>query len=170
MEALSCIDQCFIADRMLEQLPTPSQVGKTKVGGIDLNKPRMRWVVEAVIALSSSPGGFTASGLAGQVQALSKQSASDYGARRAAYDLKKLRGKKIVRRIGRTRRYESLPKGLRAMAALVVLRNQAIKPILAAAQELRPSRGAQNPQPLDTHYDTIRTAMRGVFQELGLAA
>jgi hypothetical protein len=170
MEALSCIDQCFIADRMLEQLPVPSQVGKTKVGGIDVNKPRMRWVVEAVMALSPSPGGFTASQLAGQVQALSKQSPSDYGARRAAYDLKKLRGKKIVRRIGRTRRYESLPKGLRAMAALLVLRNKAIKPILAAAQELRPSRGAQNPQPLDAHYDTIRTAMRGVFQELGLAA
>jgi hypothetical protein len=170
MEALSCIDQCFIADRMLEQLPAPSQVGKTKVGGIDLNKPRMRRVVEAVIALSPSPGGFTASQLADQVQALGKQSPSDYGARRAAYDLKKLRGKKIVRRIGRTRRYESLPKGLKAMAALVVLRDQAIKPLLAAAQELRPSRGAQNPQPLDTHYDTIRTAMRGVFQELGLVA
>jgi len=61
MDALSCIDQCFIADRMLEQLPAPSQVGKTKVGGIDLNKARMRWVVEAAIALSPSPGGFTAS-------------------------------------------------------------------------------------------------------------
>ena len=170
MDALSSIDQCFIADRMLDQLPAPSQVGKTKVGGIDLNQPRMRWVAEAVIALSPSPDGFTASALAGQVRVLSQQGESEYGARRAAYDLKKLRGKKIVRRIGQTRRYESMPKGLRAMAALVVLRNKAIQPLLAAAQELRPSRGAQNPQALDTHYDTIRTAMRGVFQELGLAA
>lgn len=170
MDALSCIDQCFIADGMLEQLPAPSQVGKTKVGGIDLNKPRIRWVVEAVIALSPSPNGFTASELARQVRVLSKQSPSEYGARRAAYDLKKLRGKKIVRPIAQTRRYESMPKGLKAMTALVVLRNQAIEPLLAAAQELRPSRGAQNPRPLDTHYDTIRMAMRGVFQELGLAA
>jgi len=170
MDALSCIDQCFIADRLLEQLPTPSQVGKTKVGGIDLNKSRMRWVIEAVIALSPSPGGFTASELASQVRALSKQSESDYGPRRAAYDLKKLRGKEIVRRIGQTRRYESMTKGLRAMAALVVLRNKAIKPLLAGTQEQRPARGAQNPSGLDTHYDTIRIAMRGVFQELGLAA
>jgi len=170
MDALSCIDQCFIADRLLEQLPIPSQVGKTKVGGIDLNKSRMRWVIEAVIALSPSPGGFTASELASQVRALSKQSESDYGPRRAAYDLKKLRGKKIVRRIGQTRRYESMTKGLRAMAALVVLRNKAIKPLLAGTQEQRPARGAQNPSGLDTHYDTIRIAMRGVFQELGLAA
>jgi hypothetical protein len=51
MDALSCIDQCFIADSMLEELPAPSSVGKTKVGGIDLNKARIRWVVEAVIAL-----------------------------------------------------------------------------------------------------------------------
>ena len=87
MDALSCIDQCFIADRMLEQLPTPSQVGKTKVGGIDLNKSRMRSVVEAVIALSPAPGGFTASELASQVRAFSKQSESQYGPRRAAYDL-----------------------------------------------------------------------------------
>ena len=42
--------------------------------------------------------------------------------------------------------------------------------LLAATQELRPSRGAQNPRALDTHYDTIRRAMRGVFQELGLTA
>jgi hypothetical protein len=125
MNALSCIDQCFIADRMLEQLPTPSQVGKTAVGGIDLNKARMRWVIEALTALPPSPGGFTASDLARQVRVLSKQSESENGPRRAAYDLKKLRGKTVVRRIGQTRRYESIPKGLRAMAALVVLRNKA---------------------------------------------
>ena len=172
MNALSCIDQCFIADSMLEELPTPSRVGKTKVGGIDLNKPRMRWVVEAVIALclSLSPHGFTASELARQVRLLSNQGESEYGARRAAYDLKKLRGKEIVRRIGQTRRYQSTSSGLKAMVALVVLRNKAIKPLLAAAQDLRPSRGAQNPRPLDRNYEIIRTTMQVVFRELGLAA
>ncbi len=40
----------------------------------------------------------------------------------------------------------------------------------AAAQELRPGRGAHNPTPLDAHYDALRTAMRGVFHELGIAA
>src|SRR5882672_6162228 len=170
MDALSCIDQCFIADRMLEQLPAPSQIGKTKVGGIDLNKARMRWVAEASIALSPSPGGFTASDLARHVRVLSKQSESEYGARRAAYDLKKLRANQNVQQISHTRKYETVPVGLRAMTALVVLRNKAIQPLLAAAQKLRPSRGAQNPRALDTHYDTIRTAMQGVFRELGLAA
>ena len=53
--------------------------------------------------------------------------------------------------------------------ALVVLRNKAIKPLLAAAQRLRKSRGPQNPRAIDKHYETIRAAMQGVFAELGLA-
>ena len=75
-----------------------------------------------------------------------------------------------MQRIGATRRYEARPAGLKAITALVVLRDKAIKPLLAAAQELRPRRGAHNPTPLDAHYDALRTAMRGVFHELGIAA
>ncbi len=120
--------------------------------------------------VSPSARGFTASELARQVRLLSNQTESDYGPRRAAYDLKKLRAKNIVQRIGQTRRYESTASGLRAMVALVVLRNKAIKPLLAAAQRRRKSRGAQNPRPIDRHYETIRMAMQRVFDELGLAA
>ena len=170
MEALSCIDQCFIGDEMLERLPLPSRVGKSMVGGIDLNKPRLRHVTEAIIALSASPDGFTASALADQVRALGNQSLSAYGPRQAAYDLKKLRGKQIVRRIGSTRRYEPLPSGLRAITALLVLRNKAIKPLLAAAQEIAPNNGGQNPRAIDRYYLDLQRAMQGVFHELGIAA
>jgi hypothetical protein len=169
-EALSCIDPCFIADATLERLPAPSRVGKVTVGGIDLNKPRMRWVAEAVIALSAGSDGFTASEIAARVRALGKLTPAQYGPTRAAYDLKKFRGQQIVQRIGQTRRYQSNPAGLKAITALIVLRDKAIKPLLAAAQHLRPSRGAQNPTPLDAHYDAVRSAMRGVFDELAIAA
>ena len=81
-DALSCIDQLFIADEMLEQLPTASRVGKTVVGGIDLNKPRMREVVETLIALSPSSNRFTVSDVAVRVRALSKQSPCQYSPRR----------------------------------------------------------------------------------------
>ena len=144
--ALSCIDQCFIAGDMIEQLPVASRVGNTIVGGIDLNKARMRAVVEAVIALSPSPNGFTASDVAARVCALGNDLRPQYGPRHAADDLKKLRGKHIVCRIGRTRRYQALARGLRATTALVVLGDKAIKPLLAAAQPLYPACGAQQPQ------------------------
>src|SRR6202165_4196951 len=170
MEALSCIDQCFIGDEMLERLPSASQVGKSTVGGIALNKPRMPHVTKAVIALSASADGFTAAALAAQVRALGDQSQSAYGPRHAAYDLKKLRGNQIVQRIGSTRRYEPLLSGLRAITALLVLRDKAIKPLLAAAQEIAPTHGGQKPCAIDRHYQDLRLAMQGVFHELGIAA
>jgi hypothetical protein len=177
MQALSCIDQCFIGDEMLERLPFASRVGKSMVGGIDLNKPRLRHVAKAVIALSASPDGFTASALADQVRAFGDQSSSAYGPRQAAYgprqaayDLKKLRGKDVVQRIGSTRRYEVVPSGLRAITALLVLQEKAIKPLLAAAQDISPTRGGQNQRPIDRHYQDLQLAMKGVFHELGIAA
>ena len=98
---------------------------------------------------------------------LGNQSLSAYGPRQAAYDLKKLRGKQIVRRIASTRRYEPLPSGLRAITALLVLRNKAIKPLLAAAQEIAPNNGGQNPRAIDRYYLDLQRAMQGVFHELG---
>ncbi len=130
----------------------------------------MRAVVEAVIALSPSPNGFTAADVTARVCAPGSGRHPQYGPRHAAYDLKKLRGKHIVCRIGQTRRYQALASGLRAMTALVVLRNKAIKPLLAAAQPLYPARGAHNPKPIDAHYDALQLAMRGIFHELGIAA
>jgi hypothetical protein len=71
-------------------------VGKTKVGGIDLNRSRMRLTMRAIVALSTSPTGFSASEVAGKAQRLGGMSATAYTARQAAYDLKKLRGKQWV--------------------------------------------------------------------------
>jgi hypothetical protein len=56
------------------------------------------------------------------------------------------------------------------MVALRVLRTKVIKPLLAAAQGCRPSRGAQNPTPIDYHYEIMRTSMRALFEQLALAA
>jgi len=76
----------------------------------------------------------------------------------------------MVERVGKTRRYQPLLNGLRVMAALLVLRDKVVRPILAAAQPLRPSRGTQNSAPIDRHYETIRLAMQKIFHELGIAA
>ena len=64
----------------------------------------------------------------------------------------------------------TISTGLRAITALIVLRNKAIKPLLAAARSLHRTRGELNPKPIDVHYHALRFAMHGVFHELGIAA
>jgi hypothetical protein len=170
LNALGCINACFVSDDMLEKLPEPAQIGQTRVGGIDLNKLRMRRVAQAVLALSASPTGLTASDLARQVRSMSGQPETEYGSRRAAYDIKKLRAKGMVRKIGKSRRYEPVPEGLRALTALLVLREQIIRPLLAATAQSEPPSKPANATPIDHHYENLRAGMRGLFNELGVAA
>jgi len=169
LNAVGCINACFVSDETLEKLPEPAQVGQTRVGGIDLNKPRTRLAAEAVLALSPSPAGFTSADLAEQVRVMSG-SESTYGARRAAYDIKKFRAKAIVRKIERSRRYELLPEGVRALTPLLVLRDKVIRPLLAASSQPEPPLQPANPTPIDHHYERVRAAMHGLFTELGIAA
>jgi hypothetical protein len=170
VDALACIDRCFVGGELLDALPLPSPLGHTTVAGIDLNQPRMQWVAAAVLAVAITPRGFTVSDVARQVQRLGGSAASTYTPRRAAYDLKKLRAKNFVCRIDGTRRYEALPSGLKTLATATVLRTHVLKPLLAAAADTAPAPGLQNPTALDRHYEALRTGMHAIFHELGIAA
>lgn len=68
---------------------------------------------------------------------------SEYGIRRAAYDLKKFRAKGMVRKIEKSRRYENFHAGLRSLTALLVLRQKVMKPLLVE----RPVRSPTQPDP-----------------------
>ena len=167
LNVLRGIDVASISDAQLDTLPLASQVGHTRVGGVDINKPRMRAVIEAVIALAPAPSGFSSSDLASKVQAASH---TIYTPRQAAYDLKKLRGKQVVGKIGTSRRYETVPEGLQAVAALLVLRDKVIKPVLAGAGKPRRGPKPKQQSAIDAHYETIQAEMRNLFQTIGLAA
>ena len=144
-------------------------VGKSKVAGVDLNKPRMRAVLEAVIALAPLPTGFTISQLAAKVREILDLSATDYLPRHAAYDLKKLRGKEWVQKMGKSRRYQTAPHGLQLMTALLLLRDKVIKPVLAGAG--KPKRGPrpQQESDVDKHYRLIQGEMRSLLHLLNVA-
>jgi hypothetical protein len=168
LNQLQTIDTPFIADDTLDVLPTPTLVGNSKVAGIDLNKARVRAVLEAVTALAVSPTGFTASDLAAKVCETLGLSPTDYLPRHAAYDLKKLRGKQWVMKMGKSRRYEPVPEGLQIMTALLILRDKVIKPVLAGAG--KPTRGPRPKQEneIDKQYRVIQGDMRSLFHLLGV--
>jgi hypothetical protein len=170
LNTLHCVEACFIADQTLERLPEATMVGQTRVGGVDFNRPRTRLAIQAILALSTSPKGFTAGDVAAKVRQLGGLPESAYGTRQAAYDIKKLRGKQMVQKRPRSRRYEALPEGLRALAALVLLRDKVIKPLLAAQCDLRRRPKLRNPTPIDLRYDALQRHMRDLLEELGMAA
>jgi hypothetical protein len=159
----------FLDEGAFERLSEPTTRGTRRLAGIDLNKARNRHVVDAVVALSTKPGGFTLAQLAEAVRQRSGQNANTYSARNAAYDAAKLLGKTLVRRIERSRRYAVDPHGVRTLCAYLLLREKVIKPLLAGV--VRPyGRPPKVLAPLDQHYVTLREELHRTFETIGLAA
>jgi hypothetical protein len=126
------------------------------VGGTDLNNPRMRAALAAVLALAPSPLGFTVSQFRARALAMTGHSDPDYSPRHAAYDLKKLRGTQLIAKMGRSRRYELCSANMRSIAALETLRDHVIRPVLAGVSTAYPK-----PAPIPTPRPTLRTPMLG---------
>ncbi len=98
LNTLQAIDAAFISDDLLDRLPTRTQLGQTTIAGIHLDQPRMR-------RTSSCPGFSTnpkrlCGLMAAKVREILGDSAAHYAARHAAYDLKKLRAKQLVQKLG----------------------------------------------------------------------
>ena len=140
LEVVQCADSATLDDGTYESLPEPSAVGVARVAGIDMASARMAAVMDAVVALSTQPGGFSSGDLAIKVQERLGVSAEEYQPRQAAYDLKKLRGKKLLNKIGKSRLYEAPAEGLRTLVALGILREKVLKPVLR-------NRNLQGPPP-----------------------
>jgi hypothetical protein len=159
----------FLDEGAFEQWGEPTLRGTRRLAGIDLHKARNRSVVDAVVGLATVPDGFTLAELAETVRQRAGWSADVYSTRHAAYDLAKLRGKNLVRRRIRSRRYEAEPGGVRTMCAYLILRDKVIKPLLAGVVR-PPARPPKNISPLDQHYVALRQELHRTFETLGLAA
>jgi hypothetical protein len=165
---LDCADISFLPDGMLDELPLPSRLGATRTGGIDLNRPRIRAALAAALALAAAPHGFTVAEFTAKAQHLNTH--VDYTIRQGAYDLRKLRGKGLAVKPGRTRRYHIPAEAARTIAALLALRDQVIAPILAGVRSPRRGRKPAHWTRIDRDYETLRIGMQGLFDDLGITA
>ncbi|ORW72804.1 hypothetical protein AWC22_24315, partial [Mycobacterium riyadhense] len=166
--ALDCVDTGFLDDGILDELPTGSTLGASRIGGVDLNRPRMHEALRGVLALAPAPNGFTVAEFAAKVHALTGVDDSAYNVRQAGYDLRKLRGKQLVDKPGRARRYHVPPLAARTIAALLTLRDQIIAPILAGVHSPKMGRKPAHWTRVDRDYERIRIDMQTLFTDLAI--
>jgi hypothetical protein len=166
---LDCVELGFLPDGILDQLPAPSKLAATRVGGIDLNRPRARAALAATLALAVAPAGFTVAEFTTKVRAMTGQTAEDYSTRQGAYDLRKLRGKQLVVKPGRTRRYHVPEIAARTITALLTLRDKVIAPLVAGIRTPRRGRPPKNWTKIDRDYETLRRELLTLLTRLGIA-
>ena len=154
----------------LDQLALPTVRSRKRVAGVDLQKPRVRAVAEAVLALAAAPEGFTAQELAERLRAQQGRRMAGYHKRKAAYDLCKLRGKLLGQRIAGRRRYRVRNPRIRILAGMLILRERVLKPVLAGVCRPKPARPPNNVHALDVHYQSLQREMLATLQTLKLVA
>ena len=91
-----------------------------------------------------APAGFTVAQFTSQVRAMTGQRPDDYSVRQGAYDLRKLRGKRLVVKPGRTRGYHVPGLAARTIAALLTVRDKVIAPLIAGIATPRRGRPPRN--------------------------
>jgi len=91
-----------------------------------------------------------------------------YTVRQAAYDLRKLRGKNLTLKPGRSRRYQIPEDAARVIVGLLTLRDHVIAPILAGVRSPRMGRKPATWTAIDRDYETLRISMQALFSDLGI--
>ena len=119
-----------------------------------------------MLALALAPGGFTVAAFTAHVHAATGQTGADYTIRQGAYDLRKLRGKQLIAKPGRSRRYQVPDDAARTIAALLTLRDEVIAPILAGVRNAIRDRRPATWTRVDRDYETLRTDMQTLFHDL----
>ena len=107
--------------------------------------------------------------LAAKVHTMTGGTDADYSVRQAAYDLRKLRAKKLVIKPGKTRRYHTPPEALRTITALTTLRDQVLEPLLGAVRAHRATRSQTSTwTDVERDYEALRVDMETLFDDLGI--
>lgn len=81
-----------------------------------------------------------------------------------------LRGKSLAERLPKSRRYRVRRPGIRTLAALLLLREKVLKPVLAGVYRPKRGRPPKNIHPLDVHYQHLQREMLATLQTLKIAA
>jgi hypothetical protein len=81
--AVDCVNTGFLRDGVLDKLAAGSTVDATRIGGVDLNKPRMRDALRAALALAPARNGFTVAEFTAGVHTLTGADHCGYSIRQA---------------------------------------------------------------------------------------
>lgn len=79
-----------------------------------------------------------------------------------------MRGKHLVRRLGRSHRYHVPPEAARILTGFIALRDQVIAPILAGVRSPRLGRKPSCWKTVDRDYEQIRIATPHLVDDLAI--
>ncbi|MCD4697739.1 MAG: hypothetical protein K8S16_16060 [Bacteroidales bacterium] len=171
MDNLCYTHVSLLKDGSFKKLTSPSKKGKQRLAGVDINKNRTIAIMESVLALAIKPNGYTAKDITILMkERLDKKQAKSYTPAKAAYDIRKLRGKGLVTKIEKSRKYKTTKKGMETIIAVLVLTQKTIPTVLSAINKDAISDNPEEMHDIDKRYLNIRNEIKEIQQQYGLKA
>ncbi|MGH2552167.1 MAG: hypothetical protein ACRDEB_00530 [Chitinophagaceae bacterium] len=169
MDNLCYTHVALLKDGSFEQLTHPSKKGEQRLAGIDINKKRNIAIMESVLALAVKPNGYTANDIATLMKKrLDKKQAATYTPAKAAYDIRKLRGKGLVVKTEKSRKYKTTQKGMETIISVLVLTQKIIPAVLSSVNKDVISENPEEMQAIDKRYLNIRNEIKAINQQYGI--
>lgn len=171
MDNLCYTHVSLLNDGSFEQLTNPSKTGEKRLAGIDINKRRNVAIMESVLSLAIKPNGYTANDITTLMKdRLDKKQAKDYSPATAAYDIRKLRGKGLVVKTEKSRKYKTTEKGMDTIIAVLVLTQKTIPTVLSSVNKDTVSDYPDEMLDIDKIYMSIRREIKEIHQIYGMKA
>jgi hypothetical protein len=168
MDNLCYTHVSLLDDGSFKQLTAPSKKGSQRLAGVDINKSRTIAIMESVQALAIKPAGYTAKDISILMkERLDKKQAKDYTPAKAAYDIRKLRGKALVEKIEKSRRYKTTKKGMETIITVLALTQKIIPTVLSSINKDVVSDNPDEMQNVDKIYMKIRNGIKDIYQIYG---
>ena len=166
--ALDCVDTGFLGDGILDELPTGVRLGATRVGGVDLNKPRMRDALRAALALAPAPTGSPSPSSPPRCTPSPGTTTPATASARPATTYANCGANSSSTNPAEPAVTTSRRSAARTIAALLTLRDQVIAPILAGVRSPQMGRKPAHWTRVDRDYERIRIDMQTLFSDLAI--
>ena len=169
MDNLCYTHVSLLKDDSFEQLINPSKTGDQRLAGVDINKRRTIALMESILSLALKPNGYNANDITTLMkERLDKKQAKNYTPAKAAYDIRKLRGKVLVEKIGKSRKYQTTKKGMDTIIAVLALTQKTIPTILSSINKDTISDAPEEIQNIDKLFLNIRREIKEIHQIYGM--
>jgi hypothetical protein len=152
----------------LTALAAPTWVGQRRIPGLKLHDDRVIRLLETVLQPAGFVTNWTTRELHARILTRHRLAEADYRLSQLRYDLAKLRAKGLVERLGRTRRYQLTPLGLKLGVLLVKLRIRLLGPLATLVTSSIPRRHRLQTNSVDAAFLEVDTALDHLTAALGL--
>ena len=151
---------------LLQRLALPITVGAVHYPGIKIHEPRVIRLLEVLLHGGSHLGGWTARQIHHAVLTSFHLSETAYGLNQLRYDLRKLKGHRLLQRDGSRYAYRLTPKGVQVALLFLLFHKRLCGPLANSRFHHRPDPAHQPASKLEAAYHRADKAIQHVVDLL----